>query len=912
MSSFPYVPPASIFNTLDYRIVEDSGISLAQADARYFQITGGYVSYINSSEFYLNGSPLNFTLLTDITAGTVQANKLIAVDSNRDITNFRNISLSGTLIASNDISSPIINSNQYLLSGSSILTSALTGIVTGTASASKALVLDSSSNIVGINSLSATNLNISGTLSLPSLTSVLTAQITDTNNASISYPLTIQHLLSSGSPTDNAMKVGLKFEMPNSINVATPYGAISAEVQQHASGLHQGQLNFYSSFAGNLVNAMTLSSLTSPTNNVLILNGATSLFSAYRLVCDNILCNSNISISKATLPNLTITSTSSSTLSQLLLVTNNQTWELGARGSTASNPNSFYIYNGQLNMVMSPAGVTQFLNTNVSLTSTSNAFQLSGGLYTDKAILNNSYYNCDNSFTGNGHGASTNAICLNDQAIFFRGQNAGDTNHGLMYSGNGNANWNSSKGFGNPSTAIDGPVLFGNAGVMIGNLSSSSTETICATFIGNTTNLFNTVNIAQPPINIAKVNINSPTGIGIINDSTHYATIGCDANGSVVLTATSGGSYSQYYFSHQNSLGLANIPPRSRLDFGNTFNNCIITLYQANSSSGTYQIGCNNSAIQYTSNGSNGHQFYYNSTTTPQALGTIIFSMLGNGVCQNGDNFIAGTGVHANSFSTTGLAAYGMCAHMHYSGNSVGNFFTYNYNTATYGQTIIGNNSIYSNPNGTVGIQTAGGSYPLEVNFNTQTVTTYGYLTSSGTTGTSGSSGAVNFSAKFNGRIAVSGEIDVYSDIRLKENIVDLDEAYVNKFMDAIKPKIYNKKISKNIPELGYIAQDIVKNNINELYMIHLAEIEEVIDNDGFINPKNNIFTVNYQKICCILHKKILMQDKVIEDLRISIDKILAKLESDPTPVESDPIDPTPAKLKRVVKKLNRVVYSSK
>lgn len=855
----PYFNSAQ-FNTSAFK--SSNYITKEQADLLYLSLASG----------------INLPLIADIVPGIVSASKAVIVDASNNIAGYNNISstgnitmssLTGSITLSSTLATSITTAGGISVGGSifgATQANYLTSITTGTAQASKALVLNSSGNISSINSLSSATINSE---------TIMNSKITNTSTGTINYPLQIQHLLSSGSPTNNSFGVGLKFQMPNSINNTVDYGAIDAVIQQNSSGLQQGQLNFYTTFAGSLVNAMTLSSLTSATNNILVLNGATSLFSAYRLVCDNILCNSNISISKASLPNLTITSTATNTLSQLLLVTNNQTWEIGARGSTnSSNPTNLYIYNGQLNMVMSPAGVTQFLNTAVSTTSTSNSLQISGGVYTAKAILNNSYYNCNTINSGaTSHTTSLQAICLNDQAIYFRSQNANDTNHGIMYSKN--ANWNAGNGFGNPSTAIDGPVLFGNAGVMIGNLNSTSTETVCATFIGTTTNLFNTVNIAQPSINIAKVNINSPTGVGIINDSTHYANIGTDSNGSVVLTATSGVSYSQYYFSYQNSLGLANIAPRSRLDFGNTFNNCIITLYQANSSSGTYQIGCNNSAIQYTSNGPNGHQFYYNSTTTPQALGTNIFSMLGNGVCQNGDNFIAGTGVHANSFSTTGLAAYGMCAHMHYSGGSVGNFFTYNYNTSTYGQTIIGNNSIYSNSNGTVGIQTTGGSYPLEVNFNTQTVTTYGYLTSSGTTGTSASSGAVNFSAKFNGRIAVSGEIDVYSDIRLKENIKDLDEAYVNKFMDTIKPKIYNKKISKNIPELGYIAQDIVKNNINELYMIHRAEIEEVIDDDGFINPKDNIFTVNYQKICCILHKKILMQDKVIEDLRISIDNLL-------------------------------------
>ncbi len=835
MSSFPYVSQSSIFNTLDYRIIEDSGISLAQADARYFRLTGGYVSYVNSSEFYLNGVSLDFTLLTNIIEGTVQPSKLIAVDANRDITNFRNISLSGTLIADIDISSPIINSNQYLLSGNSILTSALTGIVTGTAQASKALVLDSSGNISSINSLSSATINSE---------TILNSKITNTSTGTINYPLQIQHLLSSGSPTNNSFGVGLKFQMPNSINDPADYGAISCKVQQHASGLQQGELNFYTSFAGSLVNAMTLSSLTSATNNILVLNGATSLFSAYRLVCDNVLCNSNILINKATLPSLTIASTATNTLSQLLLVTDNQTWEIGARGSTnSSNPTNLYIYNGQLNMVMSPAGVTQFLNSSVSTTSTSNAFQLSGGLFVSKAILNNSHYNCNTINSGaTSHSTSTQAICLNDQAIYFRGQNAGDTNHGIMYSKN--ANWNAGKGFGNPSMAVDGPVLFGNAGVMIANLNSTSTETVCATFVGTTTSLAGNVNIGQPSINIAKVNINSPTGIGIINDNTHYANIGADSSGSIVLTATSGVSYSQYYFSYQNSLGLANLPPRSRLDFGNIFNNCIITLYQADSSSGTYQIGCNNSAIQYTSNGSNGHQFYYNSTSTPQALGTNIFSIRGNGNCIATLNSIANAGVHAFGFSTSDLALYGPGAHMHYAASKA-SFFGYDYSGGGYKDLSLNNDNLFiKSSNGYVGIQQTSPVCPLHVSTTSAqtTASSFGFLSSSGSGVATGFTNRA-FSIRSDGGIYITaGEIDVTSDERFKEDIINISDDLALRFINKIKPIQFSYKNAENNLHYGYSAQELVKNHFSVL--VGSTRTDQPMDEQVLIDDKCESITI--------------------------------------------------------------------
>lgn len=849
MDSLPPVWNPVKFNTSAFQ--GKIYLTKQEADGLYLSITAGK----------------NLGLIDGITPGIVSASKAVIVDASNNIAGYNNISstgnitmssLTGTITLSSTLASSITTAGGISVGGSlfgATQANYLTSITTGIAQASKALVLNSSGNISSINSLSSAIINSE---------TIMNSKITNTATGTINYPLQIQHLLSSGSPTNNSFGVGLKFQMPNSINNIVDYGAIDCLVQQNNSGLQQGQLNFYTSFAGSLVNAMTLSSLTSSTNNILVLNGATSLFSAYRLVCDNILCNSNISISKASLPNLTITSTATNTLSQLLLVTDNQTWEIGARGSTnSSNPTNLYIYNGQLNMVMSPAGVTQFLNTAVSTTSTSNSLQISGGVYTAKAILNNSYYNCNTLNSGaTSHSTSTQAICLNDQAIYFRSQNGTDSNHGIMYSKQ--SGWNSGNGFGNPSTAIDGPVLFGNAGVMIGNLNSTSTETVCATFIGTTTNLFNTVNIAKPSINIAKVNINSPTGVGIINDSTHYANIGTDSNGSVILTATSGGSYSQYYFSYQNSLGLANLPPRSRLDFGNTFNNCIITLYQANSSSGTYQIGCNNSAIQYTSNGPNGHQFYYNSTTTPQALGTNIFNIQGNGNVVSLKNMFAGSGIHAFGYDTTDLSSYGPGAHMHYAASKA-SFFGYDYSISAYTDMALANNNLFIKAsNGFVGINNTSPSCPLHVSGtgNQTTAATFGWLSGAGTGIASGFTNRA-FSIRCSGGIMCdSGEIDVLSDELWKENILDLNDDLVNKFIRKIKPIQFNYKNSTTL-HYGYSAQNILLNNFNVI--VGSASTDEPLDErelsneegDKIIIPKDTRLIVNPIDIIPILHKAL-------------------------------------------------------
>lgn len=168
---------------------------------------------IGATAITATGIELNYN--TDVVAGTVLASSSVVVDSNKDITGFRRLSVGGTtgimqinaltggdsairlgsseavnkcwtiqyLTAINLLRFDAYGSNSsitltpagdltskasfdtlaYKLNGVSITMSSLTGITLGLAEANKALTLDASSNITGINSLSTTILNVSGT-----------------------------------------------------------------------------------------------------------------------------------------------------------------------------------------------------------------------------------------------------------------------------------------------------------------------------------------------------------------------------------------------------------------------------------------------------------------------------------------------------------------------------------------------------------------------------------------------------------------------------------------------------------------------------------------------------------------------------------------------------------------------------
>ena len=96
-----------------------------------------------------------------------------------------------------------------------------------------------------------------------------------------------------------------------------------------------------------------------------------------------------MSHSKEYSPNLAITSSNNTSLTQTFLITDNQTQEIGARESLASvYPTNYYIYNGQFNMVMIPADITSLLNATASTSTSTGALILSDGI----GVIKNSFF----------------------------------------------------------------------------------------------------------------------------------------------------------------------------------------------------------------------------------------------------------------------------------------------------------------------------------------------------------------------------------------------------------------------------------------------------------------------------------------------------------------------------------------
>ena len=160
---------------------------------------------------------------------------------------------------------------------------------------------------------------------------------------------------------------------------------------------------------------------------------------------------------------------------------------------------------------------------------------------------------------------------------------------------------------------------------------------------------------------------------------------------------------------------------------------------------------------------------------------------------------------------------------------------------------------------GSIGVNVASTGYPLYVGgvYSPDMPTSYISLNSYGSISSS-SSAPVSVSIACEGRILCNGEIDVGSDYRIKDNISAIKVSDVDLFIDQINPIRFNYKNEPKRMNFGYLAQDIAKNKISELIsMSPNEELEEYIDEDGFVSPAGVKFSVITGNIIPLLHMKV-------------------------------------------------------
>jgi hypothetical protein len=89
-------------------------------------------------------------------------------------------------------------------------------------------------------------------------------------------------------------------------------------------------------------------------------------------------------------------------------------------------------------------------------------------------------------------------------------------------------------------------------------------------------------------------------------------------------------------------------------------------------------------------------------------------------------------------------------------------------------------------------------------------------------------------------------------------------------------------KEGKNL-EYGYVAQDVLRQERHLLEdVVSVVEeigMEEIVDSDGFVSPKDASFAINYSKTIPLLHKYILLQEARIKKNEEDIARLLAMVD---------------------------------
>ena len=180
-----------------------------------------------------------------------------------------------------------------------------------------------------------------------------------------------------------------------------------------------------------------------------------------------------------------------------------------------------------------------------------------------------------------------------------------------------------------------------------------------------------------------------------------------------------------------------------------------------------------------------------------------------------------------------------------------------------------------------LGINTQSPLYPLHI-LNTVTApngyTYYAYTSAvANNVAVTNVTGASSVSAYFSGRLLCNGEVDVISDRRTKENIVDISEDTAEYFLSKITPKRFNYKSETGKSNFGYIAQDIVKAGLVELLSDHAnPDMEETTDEDGFVSPAGIEFSVTTGNILPLFHLKLNQLSTENQTLQQQVDTLTA------------------------------------
>ncbi|CAB4129683.1 hypothetical protein UFOVP117_66 [uncultured Caudovirales phage] len=148
------------------------------------------------------------------------------------------------------------------------------------------------------------------------------------------------------------------------------------------------------------------------------------------------------------------------------------------------------------------------------------------------------------------------------------------------------------------------------------------------------------------------------------------------------------------------------------------------------------------------------------------------------------------------------------------------------------------------------GTGTANGYVTINTGKTVTTAAAYGYLTTGGAGTYPGGSQSVVISLYANSRIW-GQEIDAFSDERMKniEGEISLEDG-IKLVKNLIPIKYTWKEGDDRGIKAGYSAQQVIKSGFDHLIgLIPTEGLEETIDDDGFLSPKDTQFAMNYDQV---------------------------------------------------------------
>ena len=295
----------------------------------------------------------------------------------------------------------------------------------------------------------------------------------------------------------------------------------------------------------------------------------------------------------------------------------------------------------------------------------------------------------------------------------------------------------------------------------------------------------------------------------------------------VFQTYTSGEDYSglldnntRLYINNSGNVGIGTVSPQGYLDFGNRASNYTINLYQDGTN--VFGFGANDNALKYLTSGSNGHVWYTGSTLSSTGSERMRIMPSGNlGIGTTGPNYkldVNGT-INTSGLLRTSAAGQGF-SHNDGTINLVSwvnnasisgiAYFGTSTNHALSLQTNNTDRMVITNT-GYIGIG-ASPSYPLHVTGGATYSGSFIFYARSGSNSNIGSATSNPDTTIYASGRVTAGEFNAFSDSRIKKNINDINDISALNILRLIEPKKYNyiDTLNKtNQPVWGFLAQQV-------------------------------------------------------------------------------------------------------